>query len=150
MKNIKTISANRLKIEYKEIEKNPKLKLELDEHQSNICYVYFQGEDKTLYENENFKLKFEFEDNYPLQKPSVTFVNHIPINPFVFSNGLICLNILDTDWSPTLKVSSVILSILSMLSSTKEKRRPVNDEFVCKSGFKNFNEGNWRHNYVNI
>ena len=85
-----------------------------------------------------------------MKKPSVTFVENIPINPYVFSNGLICLNILDTDWSPTLTVSSVALSILSMLSSTTKKRKPVNDELICKSGLNNFNEGNWRHNYVNV
>ena len=85
-----------------------------------------------------------------MKKPSVTFVDNIPINPFVFSNGLICLNILDTDWSPSLTVSSIALSILSMLSSTTKKIRPVNDELVCKSGLNNFNEGNLRHHYVNI
>ena len=85
-----------------------------------------------------------------MKKPSVTFIENIPINPYVFSNGLICLNILDTDWSPTLTVSSVALSILSMLSSTSKKRRPVNDELICKSGLNNFNEGKWRHNYVNV
>ena len=130
------IAANRLKVEFKDIKKNPKLKLELVENQSNICYVCFKGEDNTLYENESFKLKFEFDDNYPIQKPSVIFVDHIPINPFVFSNGLICLNILDTDWSPILTISSVTLSILSMLSGTKEKRKPVNDEIICKKGRK--------------
>ena len=150
MQNMKTISAKRLKVEYKEIEKNPNLKLELDDNQSNICYVYFKGENNTLYENENFKLKFEFDDNYPIQKPSVIFVDHIPINPFVFSNGLICLNILDTDWSPILTISSVTLSILSMLSGTKEKRKPVNDELICKRGINNFNQGKWTHHYVNV
>ena len=150
MKNMKAISAKRLKVEYKEIEKNPNLKLELDDNQSNICYVYFQGENNTLYENENFKLKFEFDDNYPIQKPSVIFEGHIPINPFVFSNGLICLNILDTDWSPILTISSVTLSILSMLSGTKEKRKPVNDELICKRGINNFNQGKWTHHYVNV
>ena len=85
-----------------------------------------------------------------MQKPIVTFVENIPINPFVFSNGLICLDILDTDWSPILTVSSVTLSILSMLSSTKEKKRPVNDEYIIKKGITNFNQGVWRHYYVNI
>ena len=85
-----------------------------------------------------------------MKKPSVTFIENIPINPYVFSNGLICLNILDTDWSPTLTVSSVALSILSMLSSTTKKRKPVNDELICKSGLNNFNHGKWKHNYVNV
>ena len=85
-----------------------------------------------------------------MQKPIVTFVENIPINPFVFSNGLICLDILDTDWSPILTVSSVTLSILSMLSSTKEKKRPVNDEAIIKKGITNFNQGVWRHHYANI
>ena len=85
-----------------------------------------------------------------MKKPSVTFVEHIPINPYVFSNGLVCLDILDTDWSPILRVSSVTLRVLSMLSSTKEKKKPPNDDEVCKSGYKNFNEGQWHHYYKDV
>ena len=85
-----------------------------------------------------------------MKKPSVTFIGNIPINPYVFSNGLICLNILDTDWSPILTVYTVTLSILNMLSSTKQKKPPVNDELISKSGLDNFNKGKWRHNYVNV
>ena len=77
-------------------------------------------------------------------------MENIPVNPYVFSNGLICLDILDTDWSPIFRISSVTLSILSMLSSTKEKKKPNNDEEVCRKGFKNFNEGKWSHNYKDV
>ena len=159
-----SISLNRLNAEYKEINSNTKLNLQIDENNNKIIYISFKGEEKTLYENENFKLKFELSDNYvskyiydfnniviqPLKKPSVTFVENIPVNPFVFSNGLICLNILDTEWSPVLTMNTITLSIISMLSGTKVKKKPVNDDLVCKSGIKNLNQGKWRHHYVKI
>ena len=85
-----------------------------------------------------------------MKKPSVNFIEHIPVNPYVFANGLVCLDILDTDWSPILRVSSVTLSILSMLSSTTEKKKPANDDDIVKKGLKNFNMGKWYHNYKDV
>ena len=55
---------SRLKFEYEDMKKFPQFKLELDNTQTNIWYVSFKGTDKTLYQNENFKLKFVFDDDY--------------------------------------------------------------------------------------
>ena len=55
---------SRLKFEYEDMKKFPQFKLELDNTQTNIWFVSFKGADKTLYQNENFKLKFVFDDDY--------------------------------------------------------------------------------------
>ena len=61
------------------------------------------------------------------------FLGHIPEHEHVFSNGFICLSILYSEWSPALRVSSVCLSILSMLSSATKRARPHGDaEFSAK------------------
>ncbi|KAI5694869.1 hypothetical protein M8J75_007073 [Diaphorina citri] len=79
-----------------------------------------------------------------LMTPVVTFVgNNIPVHPHVYSNGHICLSILTDDWSPALSVQSVCLSIVSMLSSCKEKKRPPDNTFYVRTCNKNPKKTKW-------
>ena len=64
MKNMK---INRLKHENKDILKYDLFSLEIDSKDHNIWYISFKGIENTLYENENFKLKFQFNDKYVIK-----------------------------------------------------------------------------------
>ena len=55
---------SRLKFEREDMKKYPQFKLEIEENKDNVWYVYFKSAEKTLYANENFKLKFVFDDDY--------------------------------------------------------------------------------------
>ncbi|GLH04424.1 Ubiquitin-conjugating enzyme E2-24 kDa [Gryllus bimaculatus] len=106
--------------------------------------IQMDGAQGTLYEGEQFQLQFKFSPKYPFDSPEVTFIGpNIPVHPHVYSNGHICLSILTEDWSPALSVQSVCLSIVSMLSSCKEKKRPPDNSFYVKTCNKNPKKTKW-------
>ncbi|CAO1613521.1 unnamed protein product [Sympodiomycopsis kandeliae] len=89
----------------------------------------------SVFAGEKFALRFRFTDNYPLESPEVVFVvdqrYKAPECGHIYSNGHVCLSILDSEWSPVLNASSVLISIQSMLASCKKKERPPdNDRYI--------------------
>lgn len=67
-----------------------------------------------------------------LEKSSA-FTSVIPWHPHIYTNGIICLDLLDRSaWSPVHNVESVAISLQSMLTSNTKKVRPEGDETFSK------------------
>ncbi|CAM9122116.1 unnamed protein product [Chrysoparadoxa australica] len=115
----------RVQKELKEFMENPPHNCKVSVGKSlRVWIVTIKGAEGTVYEGEVFKLRISFPADYPSKPPSVYFLQPPPRHVHVYSNGDICLSLLGNDWKPNLTVSSLALSILSMLSSVKEKRLP--------------------------
>ena len=82
------------------------------------------GANGTVFAGEIYRLRVRFLADYPMQPPEVTFMRPAPVHEHIYSDGKICLNILYSDWNPKMDVRSVCLSLISMLSTAKEKKRP--------------------------
>ncbi|XP_016452654.1 serpin-ZX isoform X1 [Nicotiana tabacum] len=83
--------------------------------------IEVNGAPGTLYANETYQLQAEFPEHYPIKAPQVIFLPPAPLHPDIYRDGHICLDILYDSWSPTMTVSSICISILSMLSSSTVK-----------------------------
>lgn len=141
-------SERRLQKELMSLIKEPPPGVTVDEESvsQNLTQwiINIDGVEGTLYEGEHFQLLFKFNNKYPFDSPEVTFIgSNIPVHPHVYSNGHICLSILTDDWSPALSVQSVCLSISSMLSSCREKRRPPDNGIYVKTCNKNPKKTKW-------
>lgn len=74
------------------------------------------GPKDTPYENGIFKLKIYIPTEYPFKPPVCSFTTKI-YHPNISESGQICLDILKTQWAPSLTISKVLLSILALLDS---------------------------------
>ena len=86
--------------------------------------------DNPLYPpTDKYRLRFMFSTSYPIEAPEVVFQQlaagvasdsherKVPLHPHVYSNGIICLDLLDSQgWSPVHNVESICISIQSMLA----------------------------------
>ncbi len=120
-------ASARLKKEADDIRNNFAGVLELLIKSDTVWQVKFTGAEGSVFANEPYTLQFKFNSDYPIDSPEVIFVGNPPEHEHVYSNGFICLSILYTEWTPALKVSSVCMSIISMMSSADKKMRPPND-----------------------
>ena len=99
-----------------------------------------------------YRLKLSFSPSYPIEAPEVVFValaspeRKIPLHPHIYSNGIICLDLLDSaGWSPVHNVESICISIQSMLAGNTKAEREWHSTLRVNLGMANdVGRASWR------
>ncbi|GBM02640.1 Ubiquitin-conjugating enzyme E2 [Araneus ventricosus] len=72
------------------------------------------GPKNSPYEGGAFSLDMHFPKEYPMKPPKVKFITKV-YHPNIDFSGNVCLDILQSNWSPALTVAKLLLSICSLL-----------------------------------
>lgn len=78
-------------------------------------YAIIMGPQDSPYDGGIFRLDINIPLNYPFSAPRIRFITKM-YHPNISSEGTICLDILKNNWSPTLTIKKVLLSISSLLT----------------------------------
>lgn len=110
-------SQFRLKKEIRDIQRNSNENISAGPSNDNLYEwdATIIGPIKTPYEGGVFNLRILFPKTYPFNPPKIHFTTKI-YHPNINSDGAICLDILNTNWSPSLTIDKVLLSISSLLN----------------------------------
>ena len=123
---------NRLKNELVKLTENPicdsQVALE-NEEDIRSWIVVMKGPVESPYANGNFKLKFSFPENYPFKPPEVKFLTTVYHPNIKLDTGEICLEVFNSSWAPTQKVSEILEKIASMLQ-TPSASNPLETEIA--------------------
>jgi ubiquitin-protein ligase len=85
-----------------------------------------KGPPDTPYEGCVYEINVTIPAEYPHQPPTMMFVNQC-WHPNIGVNGHVCIDILKREWSPTLSVLKILLSVQSMLDDP-DPTSPLNGE----------------------
>jgi ubiquitin-conjugating enzyme E2 D len=111
------VSKIRIMSDLKDIEQNPPSHISAGIINENDIYLWeatIMGPSNSPYVGGVFKLSILFPKNYPFSAPKIKFLTKI-YHPNIDTHGNICLDILNTHWSPAMSISNVLLSITSLL-----------------------------------
>ena len=78
-------------------------------------YATIVGPSDSPYMNGVFKIRFRFNDEYPVKPPIVDFLTPM-FHPNIYRDGKICVDILQSEWSPVQNVRTILISIMSLLT----------------------------------
>eukprot|EP01059_Diplonema_ambulator_P011045 TRINITY_DN21010_c0_g1_i1.p1 TRINITY_DN21010_c0_g1~~TRINITY_DN21010_c0_g1_i1.p1 ORF type:complete len:271 (+),score=76.71 TRINITY_DN21010_c0_g1_i1:65-814(+) len=80
-----------------------------------VWQAQIEGPEGSPYEGGLFEMTMSYPKDYPFKPPVVRFTTKV-FHPNVYTNGDICLDILQNAWQPTYTGEKVLLSIQSLLT----------------------------------
>lgn len=103
-------------------------KVELVDDNMQEFHVKFYGPKGTPYERGVWRLHVELPDSYPYKSPSIGFVNKI-FHPNIDSaSGSICLDVINSTWSPLYDLINIVEWMIPGLLKEPNGSDPLNNE----------------------
>lgn len=159
MSESKVVSSDTIKRLLKDVKyiiKNPLIDQGIyyihDEADMLKGYTMIVGPSETPYFGGFYFFQFDFPTNYPFSPPKVTYMTNgenIRFNPNLYTNGKVCVSILNTwegdKWSACQTINSVLLTLCSLLNN-----KPLLNEPGIKEDNPNLDTYNRIIEYSNI
>lgn len=91
-------------------------------------HIKFYGPKDTPYEKGVWRLHVELPDNYPYKSPSIGFVNKIYHPNIDAASGSICLDVINSTWSPLYDLLNIVEWMIPGLLKEPNGSDPLNNE----------------------
>jgi len=82
-------------------------------------YAFVKGPADSPYENEVYRLRIAYSQLYPFSPPELFVVSRPPLHCNVDDFGKVCMDVLQSAWSPAMMPSQILVSFLSLLSDSE-------------------------------
>lgn len=98
------------------------------EYSLNLFVTSVKGPSDTPYSNCIWDVRFTIPEGFPFSSPSVGFVHKIYHPNIDEESGSICLDTLNTAWSPTFTIRHIVETVIPYLLSYPNPDDPLNRE----------------------